>query len=315
IFIGLFWLFSLFYALFFSKYIRNQLREEKNEFLQYTLNGIPARSRISFWIIVTLVGFIPLLLYACYSLSIGLYIAKNYGGLLTVLFVMGLVAITVVYTDNLRLTTSKENTDLSFTYAHQFNHSRLNLFNLFNHLNYNLPTFIVTKLVCLLTIYILINLFDLEESANNIRYLIFITMTIASINSALLYQDFIFEGKKLLFMLNFPYRKIQRFIFILPHYLLLILPEFIYLAVSLKFHLSIIAICSCMIFLLWIRSLILLVGNTPLSVIKSISAYYFVIFIFILYGFHFFALLCTLIASFLLFSRYYSYEKLQNNQD
>ncbi|HAF35253.1 MAG TPA: hypothetical protein DCG88_14780, partial [Sphingobacterium sp.] len=95
-FIALFWLFSLFYAILFSKYIRMQLREGKNTFLQYTLNGINVRSRLRHWAVVTLIGYIPLLLYACYSLGIGYYIAKNYRGGLTVLYLLILVIATAI---------------------------------------------------------------------------------------------------------------------------------------------------------------------------------------------------------------------------
>lgn len=314
-FIALFWLFSLFYAILFSKYIRMQLKEEKNTFLQYTLNGINVRSRFRNWTVVTLIGFIPLLLYACYSLGIGYYIAKNYKGLLTVLYLLILIIATAIYTDQFRLISINEGRDIFLSYSKKFNRRQLNLFNIYNHVINNRTSFVVTKLISLLTIYTLTTLFDIKETENNTRYVIYLTMTLACVNSVLLYKDFIFEGKKLIFLLNFPVSKIRRFISSIPYFVLLVLPEMIFIISAFKFHLFVVAICSTVIFLLSVRSLIFLVGNSPLSVIKSISTYYFLALIFILYELHYFVLFVTLIASYLIFIRNSTYEKLQNNQD
>jgi len=102
---------------------------------------------------------------------------------------------------------------------------------------------------------------------------------------------------------------------IYTYFVLLVLPEMIFIISAFKFHLFAVAICSTVIFLLSVRSLIFLVGNSPLSVIKSISTYYFLALIFILYELHYFVLFVTLIASYLIFIRNSTYEKLQNDQD
>lgn len=315
IFIGLFWLIAFLYAIVFLKYIRSQLLQEKNSFLHYTLNGMKSRTRRIYWGIVVILGFLPMILYSSYSLFIGYYLANDLKGIYSIIYLSGLVIIAVLYIDHFRIPTMTDREGLILSYSTKFNKGQLNLLNLYSHINNNLGTFIASKSLGLFTIFVLASLFDIKDSQNDIRYVIYLALTLACVNSVLLYKDFVFEGQSMTFTLNFPSSKLKRFLLPIPYYLILILPEIVYTAFIFQLPSSFTAVFSMVIFMLAIKSFIFSIGNRPLSVIKCISFYYFTVLILILYGHHFFVLFSTLILSFILFRKYFTYEKLADNQD
>lgn len=315
VFIGLFWVTAIIYVIILLKYIRFELIQERNSFLQYTLNGMKSSTRRNYWAVVILIGLLPLIVYACYSLLIGYYLANNLRGGFSLLYLLGLLIVAVLYIDHFRLISITDRENPLLRYSTRFNKGQLHLFNLYNHINHNLATLIVSKSLSLLTIYVLISLFGIKGTENDIRYVIYITMTLGCINAVLLYKDFVFEGQSMIFMLNFPSNRIKRFILPIPYYLILVLPEIIYLAFAFRLQSFSIAVLSIIIFILAIKSFIFSFGNRPLSVIKCISTYYFIALILILYGLQFIVLFLTLILSIILFMRNFTYEKLVNNQN
>ncbi|MFZ4263237.1 hypothetical protein ACFRAE_14445 [Sphingobacterium sp. HJSM2_6] len=315
IFILIFWIFSLIYTVIFLKYLRFELTQERNSFIQYTLNGMKSTNRRSLWFLVLLVVFLPLLLFSIYSVFIGCYLENNLLGLVNLIYVFVLMVISVIYINHFRLFNISEKEKLFRISSFKLGKGQQYLLNLFNHINHNLGPLIASKVLSILTIYILIILFNIETTVNDYRYVIFVALTLSCFNSFLLYKDFIFEGSSMAFLLNFPINSVKRFILPIPYYLVLIIPEIIYIAILLKFQSSILAFCSIIIFMLAIRSFILSIGNRPLSVIKCISIYYFLILILILYGGYFIALILIFFISYFFFRRNYTYENLENNQN
>ncbi|WP_437919731.1 hypothetical protein [Sphingobacterium sp. LRF_L2] len=310
LFVLLFCLIAIFYACLAVRYVRIEIAKKSNQFLYYTFMGMPKGQRWKIWMITVLLIQLPLFIYVLYSLFVGYYYctAPPYG-LPILLFLTAVNVGTVICMDTLSRThssTRQSKKSLGTRFI------PLNLVLLINHCYNNKLVLIATKILVLVTVF----LFKEPLADLDFRLTILLALILACFNSALLYQDFVFQSQRMAFMLNFPKTIFHRFIETSLYYSILISPEIVYATIASNFFLGVgVFTLSYLIFLHFVKSLILSVGNRPLKISKAITLYFFVGLTLILYEATILLMILSLLVAVLLFYKYFQYSKFCDNQN
>ena len=307
LFIGLYWIFSISFMVFGKNHVCNQIRLPENDFLRFTLNCLSLRSRWSIWLIIISIINSPIILYCIYSTCISYLIQGNLTGLLSVSFLSLITIIEIYLIDNFAFSPKKTLTQKSIPKFFSFAVS-INSIKLYNIIRNNLSVLLVVKFSGILVIYVFTNLTGLDLTGIDIKASALLAIILASFSSIILYKDYLFDGTKMIFSLNFPHSKLIRYMRNSPLYLILLIPELTLLWINLNFFSTLMIALILLALLLVIRSIIYCIGNHSMNVIKAVSIYFFIAFFFILYNYFIPFLFFSILISIPLFCKYYQCE-------
>ena len=307
LFIGLFWIISILYFLFGMNHILKISKAEENTFLRFTFNCSDRKTRWKLLMIAFSIINSPILLYCIYSTTIAYIIRGNLFGIITFIFLLILIFIEVIYIDRTAFKPRKNSNPISLTLI-SISYSSIKLYNLLQN---NLSLLIILKFFNLLALFVFAKLAGLDLGKLDLRSCAFLALMLATFSSILIYKDFLFEGNRMLFTLNFPYSRFSQYVRIIPYLMLLLVPEIIFLFYFYNFLFSIHTIIILIAFLLIIRSIIYGIGNNPMDIIKIISIYAFTALFFILYDLTIPFVVFSILISLVLFYKFYQFEKIK----
>ncbi len=309
IFILIFWILAFLYILLSIRYLMTELVSRKLEFLRYTFFTKNIQRRYTAWLIVIALINFPILFYSLYSFTIAFVILGKFSGLWTILFVIFLCLLSVVSIDfsSRRPISERPISNIVLSLNIQRYFFAINLINLFKN---KFHLIVAVKTLCFLAIFITSNYMEYESDEINFKILLFLSLTISSFTTVILYNDFLFEGSKLIFSLNFPLSRIERFLKCIPFFLVLMIPEEIFSITQFGLLRSIIITLTLLVFLLMIRSGILAIGNRPMLILKTLTVFYFISLLLLLYNLLYTVLVLSFLIALILFIRNYKFEKL-----
>jgi len=315
IFILLFGILSLWYMILSFSYLKKELNTKKLDFLKYTFFTNGTSSRYKTWLVIVALINLPVLFYSFYSFIIGFIVLNKFTGAYTVLYVIFLCLLSIVGLDFLGkkpISDKKFINNLVLSLNLNWFSTIINLANLFKN---KLLAVIAVKAFCILTMIIIANYMEINTHELNFKILFFTALTIASFTTIILYNDFLFEGNRLMFSLNFPISKIGRFLKAIPFFLILMIPEEIVSFIQFDFIASIIFIITLLVFLLIIRSGIFAVGNRPMLILKILTIFYFITLLLLLYNLFYLILIISIMFALILFMKNYKFEALKGNDE
>lgn len=308
LFILIFWIISFLFISLVFRFISSEIQTQKLEFLKYTFFVLDRKERIKSWLRIFSLINLPILIYGLFSLLVGYVLLGKLTGFWSILYILLLNFIMIYWIDFNRFNIKNHNRIAAF-------YSSINpkeyywIFNLINQLKTNLTLFVGTKVVCIISIVVIVKYFGIAVEGFTWNVLIFLSLIVALLNSILIYQDVVFEGSKMKFILTFPFSRPQKFFNSLPYYLILILPEGILTIYFFDFGKFLVILVSLLIFVLFIKSTIMAIGKQPLKVIKILSLFFFVSFILLLYKGQLIVVILSFGFSYFLYLRNYRLEK------
>lgn len=308
LFILIFWIISFLFIALVYRFISSEIQTQKLEFLKYTFFVLDRKERIKSWLKIFSLINLPILIYGLFSLLIGYVLLGRLTGFWSILYILLLNFIMIYWIDFNRFNIKNHNRIAAF-------YSSINpkeyywIFNLINQLKTNLTLFVGTKSVCIISIVVIVKYFGIANEGFTWNVLIFLSLIVAVLNSILIFQDVVFEGRKMKFILTLPFSRLQKFFNSIPYFLILILPEGILTIYFFDFGKFLVVLISLMIFVLFIKSTIMAIGKQPLKVIKILSLFFFVSFILLLYKGQLIVVILSFGFSYFLYLRNYRLEK------
>lgn len=308
LFILIFWIISFLFISLVFRFISSEIQTQKLEFLKYTFFVLDRKERIKSWLRIFSLINLPILIYGLFSLLVGYVLLGKLTGFWSILYILLLNFIMIYWIDFNRFNIKNHNRIAAF-YSSIDPKEYYWIFNLINQLKTNLTLFVGTKVVCIISIVVIVKYFGIAVEGFTWNVLIFLSLIVALLNSILIYQDVVFEGSKMKFILTFPFSRPQKFFNSLPYYLILILPEGILTIYFFDFGKFLVVLVSLLIFVLFIKSAIMAIGKQPLKVIKILSLFFFVSFILLLYKGQLIVVILSFGFSYFLYLRNYRLEK------
>ena len=308
LFILIFWIISFLFITLVFRFISSEIQTQKLEFLKYTFFVLDRKERIKSWLRIFSLINLPILIYGLFSLLVGYVLLGKLTGFWSILYILLLNFIMIYWIDFNRFNIKNHNRIAAF-YSSIDPKEYYWIFNLINQLKTNLTLFVGTKVVCIISIVVIVKYFGIAVEGFTWNVLIFLSLIVALLNSILIYQDVVFEGSKMKFILTFPFSRPQKFFNSLPYYLILILPEGILTIYFFDFGKFLVVLVSLLIFVLFIKSTIMAIGKQPLKVIKILSLFFFVSFILLLYKGQLIVVILSFGFSYFLYLRNYRLEK------
>lgn len=308
LFILIFWIISFLFITLVFRFISSEIQTQKLEFLKYTFFVLDRKERIKSWLRIFSLINLPILIYGLFSLLVGYVLLGKLTGFWSILYILLLNFIMIYWIDFNRFNIKNHNRLAAF-YSSIDPKEYYWIFNLINQLKTNLTLFVGTKVVCIISIVVIVKYFGIAVEGFTWNVLIFLSLIVALLNSILIYQDVVFEGSKMKFILTFPFSRPQKFFNSLPYYLILILPEGILTIYFFDFGKFLVVLVSLLIFVLFIKSTIMAIGKQPLKVIKILSLFFFVSFILLLYKVQLIVVILSFGFSYFLYLRNYRLEK------
>lgn len=308
LFILIFWIISFLFISLVFRFISSEIQTQKLEFLKYTFFVLDRKERIKSWLRIFSLINLPILIYGLFSLLVGYVLLGKLTGFWSILYILLLNFIMIYWIDFNRFNIKNHNRIAAF-------YSSINpkeyywIFNLINQLKTNLTLFVGTKVVCIISIVVIVKYFGIAVEGFIWNVLIFLSLIVALLNSILIYQDVVFEGSKMKFILTFPFSRPQKFFNSFPYYIILILPEGILTIYFFDFGKFLVVLISLLVFILFIKSAIMAIGKQPLKVIKILSLFFFVSFILLLYKGQLIVVILSFGFSYFLYLRNYRLEK------
>ena len=308
LFILIFWIISFLFITLVFRFISSEIQTQKLEFLKYTFFVLDRKERIKSWLRIFSLINLPILIYGLFSLLVGYVFLGKLTGFWSILYILLLNFIMIYWIDFNRFNIKNHNRLAAF-YSSIDPKEYYWIFNLINQLKTNLTLFVGTKVICIISIVVIVKYFGIAVEGFTWNVLIFLSLIVALLNSILIYQDVVFEGSKMKFILTFPFSRPQKFFNSLPYYLILILPEGILTIYFFDFGKFLVVLVSLLIFVLFIKSTIMAIGKQPLKVIKILSLFFFVSFILLLYKGQLIVVILSFGFSYFLYLRNYRLEK------
>ncbi len=222
-FVWLLWTFKIW------KYISEVLVEPQNRFFYYSAISLEKRKQFLSWFYVQILLSLPIIIYAIFSLVAGLIVGDY---LIPGFFVLYIVAVSVISAfvyvrwANNPFKVNRKNIFTILTVNWNKPFFSLFLYYLFNRLKVPL---IVTKL---LSYGVITGGYFLVEQEDIYQFGGILILGVVVSHSFLIYQSYQFEYYYLSFTRNFPSRKIKLYTLWVLTYLLLTLPETLWLVVS-----------------------------------------------------------------------------------
>jgi len=216
-----------FYTVKSWDYVLGQMTTPANAFLYYSSTAMPLRRQTGSWFVVQMLISMPMIVYALFSIVVGAVYHYYLVPVMIVLYIAllsGISAVLYVRLINRRIRSHKGSWLGRLVRGWDKPFFSLFLFAVMDKLK---VAFVVTKLLSALAIiggfHILTDVREDTRAAG----MVILGMVVA--HTLLLYQSYRFEHAALRFSLNFPYRKVRVYASWGLAYVLLTLPEILWL--------------------------------------------------------------------------------------
>lgn len=304
--LGFYALACLAYTLKSWQYIGNQIKEEDNLFLFYSSTALPLRSQFITWFAVQFNIFLPLWIYTCFAAVIGFIFGYHLLPCSIIIYLILLQSLSALYYTWL---VNRLRDKVKLIYFNRFIQTwQKPLFSLFSYYTFDQLklTYLVTKL---LSFFLATGMYTLLSSLRtDLLVPGCIVLTIVTTHSVLLYQEYRFNATYLSFVPNLPYSRVGLFNGFMLNYLILILPEILWLFSTYTLIQAAVLLLTGFIILTLFRSLTYLAGINMKQYLFYIFISFNLLFLMLLYQVLWFSLPIIALAAWFIFIR----NRLQN---
>ncbi|QHV95080.1 hypothetical protein GJR95_08615 [Spirosoma endbachense] len=216
----------LLYTLKSSKYVASQLKLAPYQFLFYSSNALARSKQLQTWFIVQLIISIPIITLGLFAVTIGVAFDHYLISFLIPFYLVALIFSNALYFTH--LVNNLANEDQKTTVPQFIRHWPKPFFSLFLYeiIDSRKLTFGVTKFISGLIISLIYVLFLDLQSDIRIPELLIISVILT--HMVLIYQANEFDLTYLRFARNFPYSPSRLYCQFIQFFLLLLVPEFVW---------------------------------------------------------------------------------------
>lgn len=302
----IFFLACIIYTLKSWQYITLQLQSVQNEFLHYSITAASKSAQLKSWFIVQLRIFLPILIYAIYSVIVGIAYGYYVHALFVIFFIILLTAASSWF--YVHITNKLNHINNVSGFIKLAKNWRKPFFTLYTFYVFNQSkiVFLITKISSWLLIMGIFQVFS--DLKNDIRVPFLIMLMVIITHTVLIYNEYRFNTNYLSFSYNFPIRKTILFFGFTINYFLLLLPEIMWFFTHYDplSALGIILWGFCLVMLL--RSFLYRTGLKIKPFIKAIFILFFFLHFVIMYQLAWTILPISFVLSYATFSRNYYYK-------
>lgn len=297
----------LFYTIKSWKYVLGQIKVASNHFLFYSVNAMDKSGQFKAWFMVQLVISLPMLFYAIYALVIGLFFGYYIIPAMITLYLLLLIVVSSwVYTKCINAPIDGGGRSLLSIVVRRWKKPFFSLFlyHIFDKLKIMLT---VTKGF---SIVVMLASYQLSGSVDNKFHLMgLMVLGLAVSHALLIYQSCHFERLYLNFVLNFPFERGKVYLNWAVSYLVLTLPESIWLLSSFDLPVAITGLVFHIAIAMLFRSLLYIVALDMRRFIYWVFYLFVSFFMMIQSGMVWVVIPLVLLASVFLFYRNYYKQK------
>lgn len=299
--LGFYALTCLAYTLKSWQYISNQIRQQDNLFFFYSVTALPLRSQFITWFVVQFHIFLPIWIYTCFAAVIGFIFGYQLLPCCIIIYLILLQSLSALYYTRLL---NRLQDKVKLIYFNRFIQTwKKPLFSLFSYYTFDQLklTYLVTKL---LSFFLATGMYALLSSLRTDLLIPgCIVLTIVTTHSVLLYQEYKFNVTYLSFVPNLPYSRFSLFNRFMLNYLILILPEILWLFSTYTLIQALVLLLTGFIILIFFRSLTYLTGINMKQYLFYIFTSFNLLFLMLLYQVLWFALPIIALAAWFIFIR------------
>jgi hypothetical protein len=210
------------------EYVKRQLQLESNLFIFYSVTSFSRRKQFQSWAIVQTVILLPAIGYGLVSFIIGFI----FGHYLAPFIVLGYICVLILVSAAIYMRLVNQPAEVTSSYVLRIaRYPAKSLFALFlfHIADQQKMTYLVTKVITLLSICSVVYFFD---DVTDLRAAGIVMLLVGLAHAVLVFQEFRFDQVYLSFVRNFPVSRSGLYAGIIRLYTLLLLPEAIALLVS-----------------------------------------------------------------------------------
>lgn len=292
------------YAVKSLQYNAAQLALKTNEFLYYTCSSLNKFQQFRSWFIVQFNIFLPLWIYGVFAAIIGV----NYGHfvipaclLIYLVILTGTTTLIYLKIVNSLIDINKQTLFMRLIRGWNKPFFLLYTFYVFNKLKL---AFLITKIVS--WIFIMGMVFLFSDQKNDIIIPATVMLVLITTHSILIYNEYRFTETFLYFSHNFPFSKSKLFLGFSASYLILMLPELLWLSTNYNVVTVVGIICMGLSLLLLFRSLLYWLGSDIKKFLFCVFLLFNIFFLVILYKAIWYLPPVNLLIAYFIFTNNYS---------
>lgn len=294
----------IFYTVKSWQFIGQELKKNQFKFIYYSITSSSKVAQFFAWCYVHLMISLPLIGYWLFATTLGLIYDSFLIPAITFVFILILICLSaLVY---LKFTNQLERSNSNSVLLQLISGRKKNISTLFLYqlLNSGKLSFALTKLCSFLIIMGMINISTM--ALNDYRLPLIFILAIVTAHSFLIYQSNYFQENELRLMRNLPIGRFQRFISFSMIWVLLTIPETLWLFSKFPLWNALYSVFTGLSIALLFNSLPLLTG---LRIFRYLI-WVFTFFVLLFYGLvcggsNLIAFVCLTIAYLIFFNRYY----------
>lgn len=282
ILLTLFILLSIIYIYSCIRFVQQQFIEPNTYFLQVSLKGLSPEREFRYWLIIYSLLFLPIISYGLFVILIGYVLGHSNFTYLVLIVTFLPVPISSYY--SLRFHCFKKIESQPPFYSHN-NLTAVTVLGIkaVYLLQFNKLLIGLTKGISLLLIYLFLHQFDIR--AWDLRTVYLAALCVGMIHTVLIYKELMYESKYMNFVLNFPYRSLERYGQRFFYFFILSLLELLLVFYLTNVQYTIMFAVFLFANMLFLNSLVLRIGNNSMLVIKTLTLFFFISVFLILYNF------------------------------
>ena len=294
----------IFYTVKSWQFIGQELKKNQFKFLYYSITSSSKAAQFFAWCYVQLMISLPLIGYWLFATTLGLIYDSFLIPAITFVFILTLICLSaLVY---LKFTNQLERSNSNSVLLQLISGRKKNISTLFLYqlLNSGKLSFALTKLCSCLIIMGMINISSM--ALNDDRLPLIFILAIVTTHSFLIYQSNYFQENKFRLLRNLPIGRFQRFISFSMIWVLLTIPETLWLFSTFPLWTALYSVFTGLSIALLFNSLPLLTGLRVFRYLIWVFAFFVLLFYgLVCGGSNLIAFVCLTIAYLIFFNRYY----------
>lgn len=278
----LFILLSIIYIYSCIRFVQQQFIEPNTYFLQVSLKGLSPKMEFQIWLIIYSLLFLPIISYGLFVILIGYFLGHS--TLTYLILIVTVLPLPISSYYSLRLHCFKK-VERQFPFYSHYNRSAVTVLGMkaVYHLQFNKLLIGLTKGISLILIYLFLHQFDIR--AWDLRTVYLVALCIGMLHTVLIYKELMYEAKYMNFVLNFPYRFLERYGQRFFYFFVLCLLELLLVFYLTNVQYTVFLCVFLLANMLFLNSLFLRIGNNSMLMIKTLTLFFFISMFLILYHF------------------------------
>lgn len=303
IIMGIVFVFWLFYTVKSWQYVAGQLLITNQQFLYYSSTSLDKANQFRSWFMVQLVIMLPIIGYGLFAFTIGFIFGHHLFPAITLLYILLLTGISAfLYVRLVNRLAKPNNQNYLFKITDKWEKPFFSLF-LYHVFDNMKVSYVLTKIISWLAITGILYFFSDVYFDSRVASIALLAVILA--HAVLIFQEHRFNETYMSFSRNLPLSRGRLYIGFVGIYLILLLPESIWISTKFSPEIAISLLLFGFSIALLFRNLLYWLGLNMQKYLKWVCGLFFLFQFLIMYDFQWSIILLNFLLSFSIFYKYY----------